>query len=49
MRRNKVTDHVLNATGTIFYATSDFLIGILGIMAFAMVGARGMSGSGPAY
>ena len=36
VRRNKLTDHVLNATGTIFYATPDFLIGIVAILAFAI-------------
>jgi ABC-type Fe3+ transport system permease subunit len=36
VRRNKVTDHVLNTTSTVFYATPDFLIGIVGIMLFAI-------------
>jgi peptide/nickel transport system permease protein len=36
VRRNKLTDHVLNTTSTIFYATPDFLIGIIGILAFAI-------------
>jgi peptide/nickel transport system permease protein len=34
--RNKLTDHVLNTNSTIFYATPDFLIGIIGILAFAI-------------
>ena len=37
VRRNKVTDHVLNTTSTIFYATPDFLIGIVGILLFAII------------
>jgi ABC-type microcin C transport system permease subunit YejB len=37
VRRNKLTDHALNTTSTIFYATPDFLIGIIGILAFAIV------------
>lgn len=37
VRRNKVTDHVLNTTSTIFYATPDFLIGIVGILVFAII------------
>jgi peptide/nickel transport system permease protein len=36
VRRNKISDHVLNATSTIFYATPDFLIGIVGILLFAI-------------
>src|SRR5262249_59317236 len=37
VRRNKLTDHALNTTSTIFYATPDFLIGIVGILLFAIV------------
>ena len=37
VRRNKLTDHVLNTTSTIFYATPDFLIGIVGILLFAIM------------
>jgi peptide/nickel transport system permease protein len=37
VRRNKVADHVLNAASTIFYATPDFLIGIVGILLFAII------------
>jgi peptide/nickel transport system permease protein len=37
VRRNKVTDHALNAVSTIFYATPDFLIGIVGILLFAII------------
>jgi peptide/nickel transport system permease protein len=36
VRRNKLTDHVFNATSTIFYAMPDFLIGILLILVFAI-------------
>jgi peptide/nickel transport system permease protein len=36
VRRNTVTDHVLNATSTVFYAMPDFLIGILLILVFAI-------------
>jgi peptide/nickel transport system permease protein len=36
VRRNKMTDHVLNTASTIFYATPDFLIGIVGILLFAI-------------
>lgn len=34
--RNKITDHVLNTASTIFYATPDFFIGIVGILLFAI-------------
>jgi peptide/nickel transport system permease protein len=36
VRRNKLTDHVFNATSTVFYAMPDFLIGILLILVFAI-------------
>jgi peptide/nickel transport system permease protein len=36
VRRNKITDHVLNATSTVFYAMPDFLIGILLILVFSI-------------
>ncbi len=36
VKRNKLTDHVFNATSTIFYAMPDFLIGILLILVFAI-------------
>jgi peptide/nickel transport system permease protein len=35
-RRNKLVDHVFNATSTILYATPDFLIGIVVILVFAI-------------
>jgi len=37
VRRNKLTDHTLNAASTIFYATPDFLIGLVGILLFAIM------------
>jgi peptide/nickel transport system permease protein len=37
VRRNKISDHALNAASTIFYATPDFLIGIVGILLFAII------------
>jgi len=37
VRRNKVSDHALNAASTIFYATPDFLIGIVGILLFSIM------------
>jgi peptide/nickel transport system permease protein len=37
VRRNKISDHVLNATSTIFYATPDFLIGIVAILLFSII------------
>jgi len=36
VRRNKLIDHVFNASSTIFYAMPDFLIGILLILVFAI-------------
>ncbi len=36
VRRNKLTDHVFNASSTILYAMPDFLIGIVLIMVFAI-------------
>ena len=36
VRRNKLTDHVFNATSTILYAMPDFLIGIVLILVFAI-------------
>jgi peptide/nickel transport system permease protein len=36
VRRNSITDHVFNATSTIFYAMPDFLIGIVLILVFSI-------------
>ena len=36
VRRNKISDHMLNAASTIFYATPDFLIGIVAILLFSI-------------
>ncbi len=36
VRRNKVIDHVFNASSTVFYAMPDFLIGIILILVFSI-------------